>query len=286
MSTQIHRLITAFLLVITVITPFGLILGCGSDNDDPVNPVVEDTEPPAIPRGVRSITGDGEVTVEWFPNGEADLAGYRIWRDEDGDEEFDLLGELSSTDSQDVDRFSFVDDQVINGRTYSYAVSAVDYDGNESELSPEQVFDTPRPSGNNITLNDFSLTPARSGFDFSQPSRGAITWDLPATDIYFGFDTVVNVPYLYSDNLTEMQDMGYHEYFDEVDISPVRGFTTDFVELIEGHVYVLLTPDGNFAKIHVIAVSDSAITFDWAYQIDTGNAQLAPAAHRTNQPNG
>ena len=80
--------------------------------------------------------------------------------------------------------------------------------------------------------------------------------------------------------------MGYHEYFDEIDISPVRGFTTEFVELIEGHVYVLLTPDGNFAKIHVIAVSDSAITFDWAYQIDTGNAQLAPAAHQINQPNG
>lgn len=73
-----------------------------------------------------------------------------------------------------------------------------------------------------------------------------------------------------------MQDMGYHEYFDEIDVSPVRGFTTEFVELIEGHVYALLTPDGNFAKIHVIAVSESALTFDWAYQIDTGNAQLAP----------
>ena len=92
MPTQIHRLITAFFLVITVITPFSLILGCGSDDDRPVSPVVEDTEPPAIPRGVRSITGDAQVTVEWFPNGEADLAGYRIWRDEDGDEEFDLLG--------------------------------------------------------------------------------------------------------------------------------------------------------------------------------------------------
>ena len=265
MLTQIYRSITLFLFVITL---FCLILGCGSD---------EDTEPPATPRGVRSITGDDLVTVEWFPNGEADLAGYNIWRDEDGDETFDLLAEVSADSS------SFVDEEVINGRTYSYAVSAIDYDGNESELSPEQIFDTPRPSGNNITLNDFNLTPARSGFDFSRPARGAIAWDLPATDVYFGFDTAVNVPYLYSNNLTEMQDMGYHEYFDEVDVSPVRGFTTEFVELIAGHVYVLLTPDGNFAKIHVIVVSGTSITFDWAYQIDTGNTQLAPRRPRNQQ---
>ena len=272
MFTQIRRFITAFLFVIT---PFCLMLGCGSDDDD--RPVLEDTEPPATPRGVRSVTGDGQVIVEWFPNGEADLAGYHIWRDDDRDEEFDLLAEVSSDSSDaDVDRLSFVDEEVINGRTYSYAISAIDYDGNESELSPEQVLDTPRPSGNNIILNDFNLIPDRSGFDFSQPVRGAITWNLPVTDVYFGLDTVVNVPYLYSGNLTEMQDMGYHEYFDEVDVSPVRGFTTQFVELIEGHVYTLLTPDGHFAKIHIIAVSDMAITFDWAYQIDLGNAQLAP----------
>ena len=36
--------------------------------------------------------------------------------------------------------------------------------------------------------------------------------------------------------------------FDEVDVSPVRGFVTDFIELIGGHVYALLTPDGNYAK--------------------------------------
>lgn len=272
MLTQIYRFITALLFVVTL---FGLILGCGSDDDD--DDIVQiDTEPPAIPRGVRSITGDNEVIVEWFPNGEVDLAGYNIWRDDDGDENFELIAEIVLDSASDEDRYSFVDDQVINGFTYSYAVSAIDYDGNESELSPEQVLDTPRPSGNNITLNDFNLLPARSGFDFSQPSRGAITWDLPATDVYFGFDAGVNVPYLYSNNLTEMQDMGYHEYFDEVDVSPVRGFTTEFVELIAGHVYVLLTPDGNFAKIHVIVVSNTSITFDWAYQTAPDNPQLAP----------
>ena len=248
------------------LSPACSIADCGSD-----------FEPPAIPRGVMSITGDGSVTVEWFPNGEADLAGYRIWRDDNGDQEFDLLAEASPSSS------SFVDEEVINGNTYSYAISAVDYNGNESELSPEQVFDTPRPSGNNIILNDFSLIPDQSGFDFSQPARGAISWDSSGADIYFAFNPELNIRFLYSDNFTEMQDMGYHEYFDEVDISPVRGFVTEFIEIIEGHVYTLLTPDGNFAKIHIVAVSDTAVTFNWAYQTDPDNPQLAPAAHEISE---
>jgi hypothetical protein len=166
-----------------------------------------------------------------------------MWRSRDN-ETFNLLERVSA------DEFRYVDRDVQNGITYYYAVSALDFDGNESELSPENISDTPRPSGKNVTLNDFSLLPKRSGFDFSQPERGAIPWDSPTTDVYFGlteifseFDVSFTVPYLYSDNLTEMQDMGYHEAFDEVDVSPFLGFTTEFVELIEGHVifFILLT---------------------------------------------
>jgi hypothetical protein len=39
-----------------------------------------DNEPPAVPRGLRSITGDEEVLLVWYPNTEHDLAGYRIYR--------------------------------------------------------------------------------------------------------------------------------------------------------------------------------------------------------------
>ena len=136
----IHRTLTAFLLIIS------LIWGLGCESNNSVKP---DTEPPAIPRGVVSITGDEQGTVEWFPNGERDLAGYRIWRSPD-DDEFDLLAELSD------DAFQYVDNDVRNGATYFYAVSAYDADGNESEVSPERVPDTPRPSGNNVTLDDFT----------------------------------------------------------------------------------------------------------------------------------
>ena len=264
MLTRVDRTPIALLLIAL----FPWCLGCGSSDDS----VAPDTEPPAIPRGVESITGDGQVIIEWFPNGESDLAGYKAWRSRDN-ENFDLLARVS------VDEFRYVDRDIRNSVTYYYAVSAFDFDGNESDLSPEEISDTPRPAGNNATLNEFTLFPERSGFDFSNPEDGAIAWDLATTDVYFAFDPEVGTHYLYSDNLTEMQDMGYHESSEEVDVSPPRGFTIEFVELIEGHVYVFYTPDGNFAKIHVVALSDNAFTFDWAYQTDPDNPQLAPPLH-------
>ena len=241
--------------------------GCYIDTND------SDREPPAIPRGVRTVTGDEQVIVEWYPNGEFDLAGYRVWRGRDGVNFNDLLVDVSEN------TIHYTDIDVQNGRTYYYAVSAYDTEGNESELSPE-TSDTPRPEGRNITLDDYILFPGRSGFDFSQPEKGSIPWNVPETDIYFGLDTEIGVTYLYSDNETLMQDLGYHEDFDAIDVVPEMGYTTLFVELIEGHIYAIYTPDGNFAKIQVRQLFDDAVIFDWAYQTDPENIQLAPPLNR------
>ena len=77
-----------------------------------------------------------------------------------------------------------------------------------------------------------------------------------------------------------MQDLGYHENFESVDLVPEIGYTSLFVELIEGHVYALFTPDGNFAKIHVRELYEDGAVFDWAYQTDPENVQLAPSLNR------
>jgi len=264
---------TNLLTLVIIFITLTAIYGCDTTTRNSCEPDViyscDDDTPPAIPRGVRSITGDEKVTVEWYPNGEHDLAGYSVWRSRD-DRDFDLLDEVSA------DTTSYVDRDVENGETYYYAVAAFDKEGNESELSVESVDDTPRPEGT-ITLFDYTLTPDESGFDFDRPERGAIPWDASYTDIYFGFDEEVNVFYMYSDNDTEMQDMGYRDDADELDESPGKGFTTLFVEMLEGHVYVCYTPDGHYAKIWVIEITGDSITFDWAYQTDGENPELAPA---------
>jgi hypothetical protein len=84
---------------------------------------------------------------------------------------------------------------------------------------------------------------------------------------------------MYSDNNTLMQDMGYRDSMDGLDEAPLYdlGYTELFVELLKGHVYAFNTPDGNYAKIRVIDVSDASVTFDWAYQIDPDNPELAPS---------
>ena len=243
----------------------GMLATCNFACDNGENS--EDREPPAIPRGVKSITGNNEITIEWFPNGEYDLSGYRIWKGNDG-QNFDLLAEVSIPQSQ------YTDQTAQNGVTYHYAVSAFDINGNESDLSPEEVYDTPRPSGQNVTLHAYDLFPSRSGFHFGKRENGAIDWK--DSDIYFAFDEEINAPYLYTDNGTQIQDMGYHEYFEEINVSPTKGFTTSFIELIEGHIYVLLLPSGNYAKLWLLSVSSEAITLDWAYQADRKNPQLAP----------
>ena len=257
--------INGILITLMFAMLFGGISGCYIDTTDDI-----DDEPPAIPRGVRTITGDEQVIIEWYPNGEYDLAGYEVWRGRDGTN-FDSLADVSENTTR------YVDTTVRNGETYFYAVSAYDIHENESDLSPENAWDTPRPEGRNIALDDYNLFPERSGFDFSQPQKGSIPWDAAATDIYFGLDTEIGVTYLYSDNETLMQDLGYHEDFDGVDVVPEVGYTTLFVELIEGHIYAIYTPDGNFAKIRVRELYDDAVIFDWAYQTDPENVQLAPS---------
>ncbi len=266
MLKRITELMVLFFSAILVVT----LIGCyiDADDDDDI-----DREPPAVPRGVKTITGDGYVIIQWYPNGEFDLEGYTVWRSENNND-FDSIAELSANATE------YTDNNVRNGRTYYYAVSAIDYDGNESDLSPENAWDTPRPEGRNIVLDDYQLEPDRSGFDFSNPRKGAIAWDDRSTDVYFGLDTVVNVTYLYSDNDTAMQDLGYHEHFDDIDVVPEFGYTTLFVELIEGHIYAFYTPDGNFAKIHVRRLTDDDVEFDWAYQNDQENIQLAPTLIR------
>ena len=260
--------ITKILTTLFLTVLFAGSSGCYIDTND------GDREPPAIPRGVRTITGDAQVIVEWYPNGEFDLAGYRVWRGRDGINFNDLLVEVSENTNH------YADTDVQNGRTYYYAVSAYDTEGNESELSPEDAWDTPRPEGRNITLDDYILFPERSGFDFSHPQKGSIQWNARETDVYFGLDAEVGVTYLYSDNDTLMQDLGYHEDFDAIDVVPEFGYTTLFVELIEGHIYAIYTPDGNFAKIQVRELFDDAVIFDWAYQTDPENVQLAPPLNR------
>lgn len=238
----------------------GLLLGCNEQIFE------SDTEPPAVPRGVASLTGDRQVVISWYPNGERDLAGYHVYRG---------LSERGSYFRIATPRGTTLNDRdVVNGRTYYYAVSAYDFAGNESDLSYDLVFDTPRPEGHGVRLFDFNSSPQFAGYDFSdyrvQDFRSR------DTDIFFEYHapsggTFINVASVD----TDIQDFGYTESLDDVDYAPEQGWSPlGYVECIAGHSYVIWTADNHFAKIRVVAVNPGFVEFDWAYQIAEGNPEL------------
>jgi len=247
---------------------FGLLpfLGCGEDNRifDPV---------PASPQGVFSITGDEAVYLYWYGPYEGDIVQFIIWRSPDPRQNYVEIGRRPADPNPALDLiiYEYVDDglSVHNGTTYYYAVSSVDRAGQVSELSAEEVKDTPRPEGM-VVLYDVAVQPSLSGYHFASYSR----IDTSLADVYV--DRVGNVFYLNAANVsTDLQDMGYTDSLDNIDYAPQNGWSNlGWVEIISGHTYVIWTDDFHFAKMRVESINQNSVTFSWAYQTDLNNPEL------------
>ena len=252
-----------------------LVSGC----DEGTAP--RDVYPPAEPRGVRSVTGDGQATVYWLENTEADVAGYRVYTGPCAygpSCPYDPIGVTTGT--------AFVV-PLPNGETRYLAVAAYDRSGNESKLSKDDVVDTPRPAGTGLVLADYVAAPAAAGYDFSAYS--IVAWDSPNADIFFGTDGTIY--HMYAPFLdTDIQDAGFTSSLDDIDFAPDRGWSNNgTVELIEGHSYVVrigTNPTYNYAKFRVVALSASPAraTVDWAYQVDPDNRELRAQSARREGP--
>ena len=98
-----------------------------SDLSDEAVVVPDDKFAPAVPAGVRADALTASIELNWDRNTEPDLAGYRIYRGV-GDGPLEKLAETSQVPA-------YSDRAVEHGKTYRYAVSAVDRAGNESTRS-------------------------------------------------------------------------------------------------------------------------------------------------------
>ena len=106
----------------------------GADTS-PIRVFAHDVFPPAVPSGLQAVfSGVGQqpfIDLSWAPDTDADLAGYNIYRREEG-------GESRRVNGEPVKASAFRDSNVASGHTYFYSVSAVDARGNESVRSDEQ----------------------------------------------------------------------------------------------------------------------------------------------------
>jgi hypothetical protein len=253
-------------LIILAVAGLGL-LGC---EENSTHYVTVDTIP-AVPQGVYSLTGDNAVYLFWLPVRESDLDLYRIyWSPNDTD--FYFLG--SSTDEE------YVDYDVQNGTTYFYAVTAVDIQGNESPLSYESVMDTPRPEGRNLLIADYNIYPEIAGYDFSTDE--VVPDTSVNADIYLEYNQYDSVFYINVNNeLTDIQDMGYTDTLSDIGYAPSEGWSeVGWSEVILGHTYIIWTKDNHFAMLRVTNLTAPYnVRFDWAYQTDPGNRELARPQH-------
>jgi hypothetical protein len=98
-----------------------------SDLSEAITFTPVDTFPPATPAGLRASAAPNSVELTWDGNTEPDLSAYRVYRATVGGA-FEKIADVSAVPS-------YSDRAVEPGKTYRYAISAIDRSGNESSRS-------------------------------------------------------------------------------------------------------------------------------------------------------
>jgi hypothetical protein len=128
-------------VVRSVININGATLESGDSRPAILTP--KDIFPPAAPQDVVAALLPGAspgtllVDLSWAINLETDMAGYRVYRSERGDER----GQLLTPDL--LPTSAYRDSSVLSGRRYWYTVTAVDRAGNESAPSTTLLVEIP-----------------------------------------------------------------------------------------------------------------------------------------------
>jgi hypothetical protein len=245
-------------------------------------------DPPPDPGDVEVIALDDANFIRWANNARnaEDFSFYRIYLTDSGGEDF-ILGE---TDSE-----GFLDLLAVNGESYSYFVASVDDQGHES-FGSQLVTGTPRPDYNGEWIYAYEDVPTLAGFRFSQDEMTYPILDGASPDRHFRVETDADGWWLVPGPGTEVYD-GYFETTAlkcgvgadsdcvALDQAPLTGYTNLDMPLYPQATYVLrVTGDDGLAHYGAIRVTllgfdqdDAAIMiFDWAYQLQAGNPDLAP----------
>ncbi len=225
--------------------------------------VVPDFLPPSSPRNVFVINGDNRADLSWDRNYEEDINGYNIYISSSFNGQYTLIGSTKNN--------YFIDNQVVNGNEYYYAVTAFDYNLNESELSADVAYSVPRPEGFDESIFDYRNYPHSAGYSFTDYS--VKPFDDLETDFFF--ENYNGVFYLNVWDDSDIQDVGLTNDIYDVQLAPAGGWeqSKDAIAIV-GHTYIVWTWDNHFAKVRVKNITANRIVFDWAFQLVKGNRVL------------
>lgn len=271
------------LTLMIALTATILMTGCGNDV------IIDYDPPPQPPQDVFTITGDNSVFIHWTAPYEADITHFGVYRSDHEFTGYNVIATVEAEENPHLDLVyyepGYIDTDASNSTTYYYAVTSIDFAGQESELSAESAFDTPRPEGE-MVLYDVAIDPTYAAFDFF--SRRVVSYEDSAADVYLDRDPTTGVFYINaiyynpSNPNVLLQAAGYHSSFDGIGWAPQEGWSyTGWAEIVPGHIYIVAIKDSrgwNYAKLRVLAENDNVgtVMFQWAYQIDDNNPELAP----------
>ncbi len=277
----------------------GGLAGC---DDNTLNTVSEDKLSP--PLGLRSITGDGQVTLIWFTsNFEDSFQGYIVFQatgDQSSGTSTDLPAGFTEVDRMELNSSGSPRNVTISGltnsTTYSFAVCAFRDGGNEISRTSNIVADTPRPDINSVTLtsastNDVIGDDSSAGFDFDGfevepvPPTGYVN-GLGTDIIHEAFDPsgTANIrSWVAGMNGAGVQDLGFMADLDGSDVAPSDGYAGqgESVLLTVGHVYAVrtATPATRYGKFIITQITGSptfTVTFNAAFQTKDGDRNYSP----------
>jgi len=110
------------------------------DDSPTVKVFADDLFPPAVPSSLQAVfSGEGQkpfIDLLWAPDTEGDLAGYNIYRRDEG-------GTATKLNGEPVKTSAYRDFAVQHNKRYFYLVTAVDLRGNESGHSEEATEQVP-----------------------------------------------------------------------------------------------------------------------------------------------
>ncbi|MGD2069013.1 MAG: hypothetical protein PVI57_10105 [Gemmatimonadota bacterium] len=250
--------------------------------------LVPQPAPPPIPGGMEVIALDGAAYLRWddAARSASDFSFYRVYLAASDGTDY-LLGE---TDSQ-----GFLDELAENGLTYTYFVSSVDTQGHESDGSALAAA-TPRPDYHNEWVWDYFDVPELAGFRFRADENVDPVLDGDSGQRHFRLETDADGWWLVPGPGTEINTQAYETTAlkcgpgsdaacTDLDVAPTSGYTTGDVGLTPQLTYVLrVVGDDGGTHYGVIRVTllgfdqngDAIMIFDWAYQLQPGNPELAP----------
>jgi hypothetical protein len=259
-------------LSLVIVSVLILLQACQINDPNNRHNYNPDNTAPSSPTGIQVLNGDNVVDLTWDRNRENDLAGYNIYYSTAYYGKYTLIGSSPTN--------AYTDNSAENGVLNYYAVTAYDQSGNESDLSKDVVYATPRPEGFNELIFDFRQFPNTSGYLFSNYS----VVNYQQADFFFDNDSGSYYVDVWND--TKILDDGATTDIYDIPFAPESGWSTsNDAKAIVGHTYIVWTKDNHFAKIRVKNILTDRIVFDWAYQLVKGETQLKPKTKGTfNNP--